>query len=224
MATNVKTEDLKATVLRRIADALDGIRTGEKVWVVFEPDQPYEVRKVTPKEADASAMVDPNVPQLKYTGPFQTAEPVRADGAPALVLFCHTPDSDWCPDGEVPEGSGIIGYVPPGSALRAPDDKRVAQWVEEIRVSWKTNTGHEASRVFRWEPAAQEKPMVDAVFFSLAALDKFYFPHLSKIHGQRRAFEARGRVEEMIKRNPRARNMVADLKDDGGSDPRVAAT
>ena len=110
----IQPNEFTATLLRRVAHAVDGFRAGHLVYVVVDTQRPYRVRKVVRQKGD-----DPPIQRLerlceeggatyKWTGPYKTF----AGLDDPWIIECHEFDSDPCQQGDVtgatinPPGSG----------------------------------------------------------------------------------------------------------------------
>src|SRR5437016_343889 len=65
------TTRISAGLLRRLAAAADGYRTGEPVWVVASTYEPYQVEGVYPTVAEANRR-SPSIRGGKVFGPYVT--------------------------------------------------------------------------------------------------------------------------------------------------------
>lgn len=187
------TPALTATLLRRVAHAVDGTRSGADVYVVVNKKSPYKVALVTADRLRAQQEASKSA-NLCYAGPYKTA----LEEDPKFVIHCHEPDSDWCDDAFVTDAT----YNQPMSELPKPTD------VEEISVSWKRKDGRTATKTFRWKGLPARSPelgeelathMVDAVFFTQAAIDKFVVPYICRVQTVRTAFEFRERMRNKVR-------------------------
>ncbi len=207
--SQIKPTELTATLLRRIAHAVDGFRSGHLVYVVVDTRRPYRVKKILRKKSsDTVAQVEKRLNALcrksgrgyRWAGPYQTW--LGTDDP--WTIECHEFDSDPCWEATV-TGATIN---PPSSPLPKPTD------VQELVVEWKTRSGAGGGRrVFRWEELCDRNVidpehddydpelvphMVDALFFTQAASDKFLIPYIARVHGVRAAFEHRSRMQHAV--------------------------
>lgn len=198
---------LNATLLRRVAHAVDGIRTGQEVYVVVDRDPPFRVTLVTDNQKEAAAAAEKDE-TLCYCGPYTTA---REDG-PVFLVHCHEPDSDWCEEAYITRGT----FNPPRTT---PDNRKPhlpkETDVERIKVEWTLRDGTTESRTFRWGRLPDGKGtvphMVDALFFTQAAIDKFVVPYITSVQTTKTGFEVSQRLREGIEKvladgNSRGRN------------------
>jgi hypothetical protein len=216
MSKEIAPDELTATLLRRIAHAVDGNRRGWMLYVVVDIDLPCRVKKmfafdpsVPGAQADAEAKAEATCTDetLRWAGPYQTyAQPED----PPHIIECHEFDSDWCEEALVT--GATMNYT--DSPLPKPTD------VKELTVSWKSVNGIANGRqIFRWEhyctdeelledyeeneleavKADLKQVMVDSLFFTQAASDKFLYPYIARVHGVRTAFEQRGRLQLGVK-------------------------
>lgn len=155
---------ISATLLKRIAEAVDGTRTGEDVYVVASDVFPHDVAGVYPVLDAATAAMKKN-DDHRVHGPYTTTRDTGA--AVAFAPFCHDPYSNRCP------------FTRPEPAWKLDD-------IADITVTATRRDGKKWSASF--SPA---KEKVDALLFTLAAADKFYIPYIAKVAGAKHAAQIR---------------------------------
>ena len=157
-----------AEQLKRLAAAVDGYRLGVPVWVVMRTDSLLTVDSVALSQEDAVGRVrDLGGDPWRWFGPYETeAETVR--DRPVIYYYCHDWDSDRC------------------GPMRN-DEPLLFEVGDSIRV--------EITRVEQPDTVVLHLPItsVDAVFFNVAAVEKFMVPYWVSIHG---AAVAAGKLEE----------------------------
>lgn len=232
--SQIKPTELTATLLRRIAHAVDGFRSGHLVYVVVDTRRPYRVRKIVRKKSsDTVTEVEKRLNRLckkagrgyRWAGPYQT----WAGTDDPWTIECHEFDSDPCREAEV-TGATIN---PPSSPLPKPTD------VQELIVEWRTKSGEANGRkVFRWEEYCEPNAidpehedydpdlvphMVDALFFTQAASDKFLIPYIARVHGVRAAFEYRCRMHHAVEEAFETRKLDKEEARSRGEDAKRIA-
>lgn len=155
---------ISATLLKRIAEAVDGTRTGEDVYVVASDEFPHAVAGVYPALDVATAAMKKN-DNHRMHGPYTTTRDTGS--AVAFAPFCHDPHSNSCP------------FTRPDPAWKLDD-------VVDLTVTATHRNGKKWSASF--SPA---KEKVDALSFTLAAADKFYIPYIAKVAGASHAARIR---------------------------------
>lgn len=156
-----------AALLRRVAEAVDGRRDGQNVWVVVSPASPYNVLGTFHTAAQATAAVSLH-PGYWSLGPYNSP---ADSGTGHAELFALT----MCPGGH-------------GSLSQCPDTSRsgYAMPVSEVDSVVVTVYGHGAP--VRMTYGNQ----VDALFFTLSAVDKFLLPYYARLLGPSEAARMRG--------------------------------
>jgi hypothetical protein len=144
------------TLLRRIAEALDGNRTGERMWVVACRDSTNQVRAVTADRDRARSVALRLGPCYHAFGPFLTVADRLAGGV--LPGGCQH-------DGRhsMMEGICALGRLIPLDS-----------------VEGMTLLIHRRGGVTERFPM---RPTVDAIFLTLPAIDKFVIPYYSRVIG-----------------------------------------
>ena len=149
---------ITATLLRRLAEAVDGHRSGRPMWVVAAYAFPHEVLGVYPDSAKAAEVG--RRPGFHAFGPFAALPDIpRATSYAYATQPCvhYYPTVYNCPDTLIP-----IGVA--------------STQVESVSVVVYTTGGalHRAS--FRGAD-------VDAMFFTMSAIDKFVIPYYTLLYG-----------------------------------------
>ena len=164
---------MSAQFLRRLGEAVAGYRTGEPVYVVASSRFPFEVAGVYSTRDSASA-ARASFPLNRVFGPFVT--PLDFGQASVLAPLRHVRPTIWMFD-SLPE-----------TAWQEHDVDSVAITVyHHSRRTW-----HTVSRGLD----------VDAVFFTLAAIDKFAIPYYANLYGPAYADSLRRSVGAYIQRIP----------------------
>jgi hypothetical protein len=220
-------ESPNAELLKRVAHAVDGVRTGEEIFLVVQTQPPYRVIMVTTDEekADKKVAETSSTGDRTYikVGPFRTK--TDRESLPRFTLLGHGPDSDpengedngqrrvtdcyflRTADFESPEG----GVRLPKGALDLTDESSGSiKVVEKIHVSWEyrefnssgemVGDGRAGPEIFAWKPDAtiRERPMVDCLFFSVAAAEMLLYPYLAHVHGSEHAAKEREKTLNQI--------------------------
>lgn len=147
------------TLLRRLAEAVDGHRTGENVWVVARYDSLNKVVGVFPSENQARAAAGRSDRNVGIFGPYRSEITERLsfpmpDPNPEPGCW-HNGLSDW------------IGICPE-SLIRLAD-------VESMTLSIRLRDGTTRTQTL---PGT-----ADAIFLSMAAIDKFVIPYYHGVLG-----------------------------------------
>ena len=152
------------TLMKRIAEALDGHRTGREAFVVAKRERPHIVYGVfdTAEEAAKAARLVASRPDI--FGPFMTI-PDRV----GLVGCVHRGATDMTRRSDGPTSTRTPSSYCPGP-LRVARDQ-----VDSIIVTVHIRSG---------QPVVLALPSdADALFLSSAALDKFAIPYYSRLYG-----------------------------------------
>ena len=182
------------TLLKRLAEAVDGNRTGKPIYVVASYDLPNPVRGVFPGKPDAEALARRLGKSYAVFGPYSAP----FDGG-WLFLQCR---HDRVTSSMMEHGLGarhayegnkvaidttgvtLLGPYCPPETLRLSD-------VEDFTLTVKMKNG-----TVRSVPISNQ---TDAVFLSLAAIDKFVIPYYSRVIGVEGAAAMR---RDIVKRIP----------------------
>jgi hypothetical protein len=163
------TRAMSASLLRRLAEAVDGYRSGEALYVVAAWHFPHEVAGVFPSRALASEAVRRKGLDYAAFGPY-FAPP---DSGNELMVYSlrlcpglHELDS-YCPD----TTASLSQAVPYAS-------------IKDVTITIHAKDGTAVESVL---PPSE----VDAVFFTLSAIDKFVMPYYTRIYGAQFAADMR---------------------------------
>lgn len=156
-------------LLKRLGEAVDGHRTGVPVYVVASYDPPNLVAGVFETRAEAQALVKRLGDSFDVLGPFVAPNDL---GAKAFVLGC--------------EHDGVMSvwkrYCP------SPIE-RLAD-VDSVTIIVKLKGGRVLTHPI---PTS-----VDAIFFTLPAIDKFVIPYYARILGVGEAAAMRDHIVRAI--------------------------
>ncbi|MEP7383154.1 MAG: hypothetical protein ABI910_15795 [Gemmatimonadota bacterium] len=162
-------------MLKRIAEAVDGTRTGELVYVVasFEPTSP--VLGVFPDAATARAVAETSGVKAAVFGPYQTV----VDKTDAVISACvhDRYSSRMQPDRCSP-----------------PVNRRDIVHMELVLQ-------HSGGR----RDTLPLSPDADAIFLGMAAIDKFAVPYYLRTIGLGETSELRGELEQRFSAGGRPR-------------------
>jgi hypothetical protein len=166
---------LTAVQLRRLAAAVHGHPGSTPVYVVMSLEGVYEVRLVTESAQAAQALVDSlgGLPWKSF-GPYVPEARVDSENRPVFYFLCHDWDSDMCGHGDEIRAMVLV----PGDTIG----------VQLLRG---------AVPVLTFTHAATD---VDAVFFNMAAIDKFMVPYWARVYGIETADSLREAVRAEIER------------------------
>ncbi len=170
------TARISAGLLRRLAAAADGYRTGEPIWIVASTLEPYSVVGVFSsfEEARRRAMaVRGGRPYGPYVTPRDEGRPVMFVPVPHSWPTIYGFDSTWNP----PALPWLVSDV--DSIVITAYNRSGATW----RVSRRGNE-------------------TDAVFFTLSAHDKFVAPYYAALSGLEEATRMRETILQYIRRSP----------------------
>jgi hypothetical protein len=176
------------TLLRRLAEAVDGHRTGNPVWVVAEWQFPNRVLGAWGmREAavgDSSRLAsETRESDLGLFGPFRapvdTLMDLRGFELPPPGARPLPPEIRPRPPGCVHDGhTSAMGICPPDWVLHSA--------ISSITMTYVLASGDTlTSPVPLW---------ADALFFSVPALDKFVLPYYGGIVGMREAMRMRNQM------------------------------
>jgi hypothetical protein len=147
-------EKAPATLLRRLAEAADGFRTGEDIWIVADPLYPHTLLGVYPTLAEAERARDSERPSYGVFGPFQT-DPSYALSRDVVLLKCKLEGSGWCPNHR--------------RSMFDPRD------VIEMSISI---TLVDTTIVYNFSPDT-----IQAWFISMGAIERFVLPYYIRLNG-----------------------------------------
>jgi hypothetical protein len=147
---------LPATLLKRLGSAVDGYRDGQKLWVVISINPPHNILGVRYSLEAARDLVPRGPSSYQVMGPY--VAPPDSPGVPLTVTaFCKLPDTGACGVDSLPTP------IPINS-------------IDTIEVTFKLVGGGRRTVVY--------KPRdVEAVFFTLSAIDKLLVPYYTGIYG-----------------------------------------
>ena len=172
---------MSATLLRRLAEAVDGQRNNRAGWVVIQQQFPHDVKGVY-FTAPLAAAAASRLTGYTVRGPFSTP----SDSGTRTVLYAVDPcpgvhDSfSQCPDTTHPGTLAAVATV--------PQDE-----VDRIVVTIYGRRGDPLRRRF---PGSS----VDAVFFTLPAIDKFVMPYYTRLYGPDVAAQMRAAYVRQVTR------------------------
>ena len=163
-----------AALLKRLAEAVDGHRTGARVYLVAARRPPHDVVGIYELESDARARADADTTVLQYFGPYQT------DRDPGLNMGFLSK----C----VHLQSAMHEYYCPGSPIFSFADVESV----ELTVHMRDGTPHVI-------PVPRG---ADAIFLTLSAVDKFAIPYYARVSGLGEAVRLRQRLVDSLARRP----------------------
>jgi len=163
------TRAMSASLLRRLAEAVDGYRSGETLFVVAAWRFPHGVAGVLRNPREATEIARRRGVEYGVFGPY-FAPP---DSGNEMMLYAlgpcpglHEWDS-WCPDTTF----ALNQAVPYAN-------------IHDITITLHAKEGASVERVL----APHD---VDAVFFTLSAIDKFAMPYYTRLYGAQYAADMR---------------------------------
>jgi len=167
---------VSAGLLRRLAAAADGYRTGEPIWIVASPSEPYSVAGVYTSVEEARRRARST--GVQYFGPYVTPR----DGArpEAFVPTRHSYPTIYMLDSS--------------STWRAPETPWLLSDIDSVVITAYNRNGR------TWRGSTRGD--VDAVFFTLSAYDKFVSPYYSALSGPGVAKQMRDTLLQYIRRLP----------------------
>ena len=148
---------VSAGLLRRLAAAADGYRTGEPVWVVVSLSEPYTVAGVFPNRSNAARAVRKG---FAVFGPYVTP---RDYARPSVFV-------------PVKHRAPTIYDSLSFAMWRLPEPPWFTDDIDSVLVTAYHRSGAQWRGVSRGDD-------VDAVFFTLSAQDKFVFPYYAALSG-----------------------------------------
>jgi hypothetical protein len=180
-AAGQDTTQLSASLLRRLAEAVDGQRNNRAVWVVIQRQFPHDVKGVYYSSLQATE-VSSRLVGYSVRGPFFTPP----DSGTRTVLYAVDPcpgvhDSfSQCPDTTHPGTASAVATIP-------------QEDVDSIVVTIYARRGPPLRRGFAGSS-------VDALFFTLPAIDKFVMPYYTRLYGPDLAAQMRSAYVRQITR------------------------
>lgn len=145
-----------ASLLKRLAEAVDGSRTGMPLFVVADSQSPHTVRGVFPSRPEAVDAARRAGITYGAFGPFY-APLDTGDERHSWVIWPHGPLSM-------------------GDSVPRLREAVAADNIRDIVITINTRDGRAVTSTY----APNE---VDAVFFTVSALDKFAFPYYARVYG-----------------------------------------
>ena len=162
-----------ATLLRRLGEVVDGHRTGGNIYVVMSYRFPHAVAAITGNRDSAVVLRQQAGGTYDVFGPYST-QADAPQGAYYAKLPCYkvaTTSVIVCPDSS---GSGT------GGAQLAD--------VLQVVISVKTRDGAVHTQTLTPD-------RVEAVFFTMASIDKFVIPYYERVLGLAYATDLRARMQ-----------------------------
>jgi hypothetical protein len=160
-------------LLKRVAEAVDGHRTGRSVYVVASYRPPHNVLGVFERRADAEAQARAAGPSVDVFGPYRSPRDPGAFGAWLPGCF-HNGRSVWdpasCPD------RPVLSF----------------NEVDSITITVRLTNGD--TRTFPLPKGT------DAAFFTLSAIDKFVIPYYTQLLGVDSAAAMRQGIVQRLSR------------------------
>ena len=155
-------------VLRRLAEVLDGHRTGGTVWIALGRAAPHPALGVFATRAAALQALRDSVGRFTLHGPLAaTRDPIASDGR-QLVLKCQHYQSAMHAE-----------ICPPGPQIDFGS-------VERMELTIRTRDGR--THILPLDPRA------DAIFLTLSAVEKFAMPYYAGVLGVESAAALRQRI------------------------------
>lgn len=159
---------MSASLLRRLAEAVDGYRSGETLFVAAARSFPHDVAGVFTSSRQATEVARRKGVDYGVFGPY-FAPP---DSGNEMMLYSLRPcpglhewDS-WCPDTTF----ALNQAVPYAN-------------IKDITITIHAKDGSSVERVL--------SPQVDAVFLTLSAIDKFVMPYYTRVYNAQFAADMR---------------------------------
>ncbi len=153
-----------AVALRRIAEAVDGHRTGKRVWVVLQLRDALGATAVVESRESADSVVRAaREPGLAVYGPFATVVDVPGQPSSSIVLPSLALDPGGCVHRHSAMHRGSI--CPP----ELPKD------LVKLTVTLERTGGRRQTFTLPTD--------ADALFFGMSAIDKFVIPYYTHVLG-----------------------------------------
>lgn len=165
---------MTATLLKRLGEIVDGHRTGRPIYVAISYRFPHAVAAVTGTLDSAQVAARLAGSQYGAIGPFETIAEAPRGAYYATQPCVKNPATSvvYCGDTSM---AYFAGPVP------------VAD-VQGVTVSVTTRDGRVHTETFTPEG-------VEAVFFTMASIDKFVIPYYERVLGVQYAAELRARLQ-----------------------------
>lgn len=170
---------LSAALLRRIAEAADGYRTGTAVFVVASYAFPYTVAGVFESRERAMRVARESGESYAVFGPYTTPQDFGRPTAFVTKPHCDPTiyDPRFCGTWVLPDTAWLADDV---------DSLTITVYHRSGRRWVGTNRGHD----------------LDAVFFKLPAIDKFLIPYHTRLYGPESAARLRDSIGAYIRTAP----------------------
>jgi hypothetical protein len=169
------TTQMSASLLRRLAEAVDGQRNNRPVWVVIQRDFPHDVNGVYWSATQAKEIAA-RLSGYIVSGPFITPP----DSGLKTMMYSVDPCPGWHDSFSFCHDTTFQG----SSALLPVDD------VDSMVVT--VYSRHAPIR------RAFPRASVDALFFTLSAIDKFVVPYYTRLYGPEVAARMRSQYLKQI--------------------------
>ena len=183
--------DMTPTLLRRLAEAVDGHRTGRDVWVVAELAFPNRVVAVS--DDRDSAVADSMSSEIRDVGIFGRFRAPR-DILPSLGFPPGSPDT--IPDIVFADGGCthvVSSAMEENGSAMCPPEFFLADSVTSFELVY-----HLLDRTVT-VPILKS---TDAIFLTVSAVDKFVVPYYARILGVEEAFRMRQEMLRQIISSP----------------------
>ena len=165
-----------AALLKRIAEAVDGVRTGDTVYVVVSQVFPFRIDTIAKSREVATSRARAAGSGYGVHGPFLTTR--DANQPPKLLMICHQWDSSPCDS--------------------SFNSSLASQWrmseVDSVTVYAYRGRDRQGGLIRGRSP--------DAFFLSLAAWDKLYYPYLVRVYGSGYADRRRAQLLQSLGGGP----------------------
>lgn len=152
-----------STLLRRLAEAVDAQRDNRAVWVVVQTQAPYDVRGLYHSQTEAAA-ITAMLTGYAVFGPYINAPD---SGVHTMMLTV-----DPCPGRHSASSQCSDTSASVGTTVQAMP-------VENVDSIVVTIYGQRSVPIHRTFGGSD----VDALFFTLSAIDKFAMPYYSRLYG-----------------------------------------
>jgi hypothetical protein len=148
---------MPASLLKRLAEAVDGYRTGGTLFVVADSQLPHTVRGVFSTLPEAMDIARRAGGTYGAFGPFD-ARPDPGLDLPVFIMWPHVP---WS------AGDSLVEF---------PRERVLISNVRDVVITINRREGLPLTRTYAPSEA-------DAVFFTVSALDKFVFSYYARVDG-----------------------------------------
>jgi hypothetical protein len=178
-----QTPAISAGLLRRLAAAADGYRTGEPIWIVASLSEPYSIVGVYSNPEDARRRAR-SLSGVDFFGPYVT--PRDAGRPAAFVPIRHFWPTIY-----------MFDMLDSGPMWRPPEYPWLLSDIDSMVITAYNRNGR------AWRGSTRGD--VDAVFFTLPAYDKFVAPYYAQLSGLDVASRMRDSLLQYIRRLPERR-------------------